>query len=790
ERDAVMAAVVSAAEEQEEGQEAGRGAVASVVVKASKGAVEVGVAVREKRMRSDEEDGKKEWLRVYEFLDNEHLNNLESLLVQEEPAEVLFNKSSARLSEMLGRLKVPNRKCEAGKKELEEQDLLFLVGEDSLANYRAVCDLAQGTKALARLVGEEGLLNDEGFRGAFELERQALGQYMRLDAAAVDALNLFATEQDRQQGLAKEASVHGVLDRCMTRGLGSRLLRRWIRQPLVDMAQIEARQKLVAALKEDTTRRDLLRSHLRQVPDLSALIRKVEAGRGKLREMYVLYGFVQRLPEIATCLTDAGVGEVTPVDELRALGEQCAKLCEANRLKRYVDLVESVLDMSLAPREFRVQVQHDETGELAKVADRLQDVEDRRRQVCDELESNELSGMGARFEVDPGMQKTYKYHYRVKKSFDPQLSKLKGARYKMLNVVAAGIRWTTTGLQDLYDEASELTAQFNDAQAALVDDAMKVVETFLPLFEAAAVLVSQLDVLASLAHVAAYAPDTYVQPKLVALDAPTEERVLDLSGARHPCLEHLENVSFIPNDFKMGPESRFQIITGPNMGGKSTYIRQLGATLVMAQMGSFVPCQAATIPVVDAILARVGASDDQLGGVSTFMAEMVDASAIVKSATARSMVIIDELGRGTSTYDGFGLAWAISEHLAKEARCFCLFATHFHELTTLASQLPKHVKNKHVQAMATDEAITMLYNVQDGPCEQSFGINIAKMAGFPEDVIDTAKRKASQLEALTVIDASKRAKTETAAFKIVKAFAALDRSELNIDTLKQKIIFT
>ena len=316
-------------------------------------------------------------------------------------------------------------------------------------------------------------------------------------------------------------------------------------------------------------------------------------------------------------------------------------------------------------------------------------------------------------------------------------------QYKMLDTgKAAGVRFRNSALQQLNEEHLTCTEDYVKQQKNIANEIIAIAAGYADTSSQLCTVLATLDCITALASLAASAPIPYCRPKLLNKNS----EIIKLKSCRHPCLELMDQISYIPNDCIMSQDNGlFHIITGPNLGGKSTFLRSVGCAILMAQMGSFVACDEAEISIVDSILARVGAGDCQMKGVSTFMNEMLETSTILSSSTKNSLILIDELGRGTSTYDGFGLAWAISKHIALNIQCFCLFATHFHELTALSSEV-NSVKNYHVSATTIDNSLTLLYKVAQGPCDRSFGIHVARLAHFPKDVIDLAQKKVCHLE--------------------------------------------
>ena len=428
--------------------------------------------------------------------------------------------------------------------------------------------------------------------------------------------------------------------------------------------------------------------------------------------------------------------------------------------EQYLRLVESAVDLDAARRLEYIVLPSVEAS-LGSLAEQKEDCRARIDELYEETRrALRLDEKTLKLEGD----KAGRLAYRVTRQVEKQIRDLSAYR-KMasLGTKKDGVIFRDKALERVAEEYYTLCADYAEAQKAIVEKVVRIAATFTPVISDAQELIAELDVLLCFAAVALSAPEPYVRPKLVAPEDGAQRIVFE--GLRHPCVERMEGVSFIKNGVSLvGGESTLQVVTGPNMGGKSTYIRSVGVAVLLAQIGSFVPADAAEISVCDSILARVGAGDVQARGISTFMAEMLESATILKCATPQSLVIIDELGRGTSTYDGFGLAWAISEHLAKNVGCATLFATHFQELTALANEQPA-VTNRHVSAHLDGSGITMLYQVEDGPSDRSFGVAVAEAADFPPAVVGAAKRRLAELEEIQEDDAEGADGTPSAAKK-------------------------
>ncbi|DAZ99386.1 TPA: LOW QUALITY PROTEIN: hypothetical protein N0F65_005288, partial [Lagenidium giganteum] len=693
-------------------------------IKNTKHLKQVGVAVRRPRLRrscvkgSENEDTKQWELVLYSFSDSSELTNLETLLVQIKPGKCYLPGElaqepsvgdSKKVHALLDMLEVGNVyiKKHAFKGANVESNVSRLLGVASMAAYKNELEMPLAMGSLACLVESLGLMSDADTFGHYTLTTGDLESTMQLDSSAIWSLNLLPDPSAKSARFA--GSVLEILNRGKT-AMGRRLLERWIRQPLLDVAPITERQDIVQIFVDDPTLRiDLLDECMKSLPDLEKLSVNLEKKkRTKIEDLVMVYDAAKdALPRLLRQLNgydgpSADLLKKKFIDELeKVVGD----------LSGYVDLIEEVVDLDSRPN-LVVNAKHDEELQvLRKEWDNLLvEIEEEHQNA------RETIGGDIKCEKD----------------------KVRGFVFLLVN----GVHFTTSKLKSLATDYKRVRAEYEKRQAHLLTAAIDVASTYVPVLEGATTILAELDVLLGFAHAASHAGSGYCRPTLE-----QDGESVVLTNSRHPCVELQDQVDFIPNDYELlRDKSRFQLVTGPNMGGKSTYIRQLGTIAVMAQIGSFVPAEVARLPVFDKLLVRVGAGDLQQRGVSTFMMEMLEASAILHKATCRSLVIIDELGRGTSTYDGFGLAWAISEYLLTKVRAMCLFATHFHELTALEQEYPEGFANKHVTAVTSDREITMIYQVRDGPCLESFGVHVAALAGFPSAVLERAKRKSDELE--------------------------------------------
>lgn len=627
---------------------------------------------------------------------------------------------------------------------------------------------------------------------SISLATGVMNSHLVLDRTASDAIHLLPTLGTKNSNCSY-SSLYGILNQWCCTSMARRELKSWLRQPLVNLQEIQKRQDAISFLIENNNNNgmDRLREEaLLGWPDVDALAVKLN-GYGQPQQQHNIQGpttkalaclyklyllAVQQVPVLRDCLdhvvvvSDNNNNNCTSV-LLQDIRNGIRKV--EMELSLSQQLVEALLDLEQAPRHYLVKSSfHPEMEEIKQELTTCQD----ELEVCVKDMNEEWTRVsGKEHQVRLESLDNGDYQFRLPNTND---AKLLQARFQhtvfVHRLLKNGVYFSTKELRQLATKQQDLIAEYDKHQRSIVADAMKVAATYVPVLERVSSLVSQLDVLCSLAHVAAYSPTGYCKPILTdgdedGLGIEVRSWIVvrgivrlansdifshslsavqsQLKGARHPCVELQDSMEYIPNDISLiFGESNFLMVTGPNMGGKSTYIRALGAIVTLAQIGAYVPCTFAKINIVHHILARVGAGDVQNSGISTFMAEMLEASSILRTATKRSLIIIDELGRGTSTFDGYGLAKAISEYIVDDIGCMTVFATHFHELTSLEDRRAM-VKNCHVTA-ATDptNGLTFMYEVKPGPCLESFGIQVAELASMPASVVADAKRRAKTLE--------------------------------------------
>ncbi len=537
----------------------------------------------------------------------------------------------------------------------------------------------------------------------------------RSDSVSIDAATRRNLELDLNLAGGEENTLLSVLDASKT-AMGSRLLRRWLHRPLRDLHELNGRQQSIADFQRDF-RFDALREDLRNIGDMERILARVALRSARPRDLTRLYRSLAAIPAL--------VSQCRPIDNpfIETLAD---KLGEFSELTALLDkaLIENppmvIRDGGVIAEGYDAEL--DELRNLSTNAgDFLVQLESRER---------ERTGLST---LKVGYNRVHGYYIEISRGQSGSAP----VEYTRRQTLKNAERYITPELKEFEDKALSSKSRALAREKWLYEQLIETLnESLIPL-QNCAEAVAELDVLATLAERAS-ALD-FCRPTL-AHDAP-----LTIEDGRHPVVEAVLESPFIANDTRFDNERRMLVITGPNMGGKSTYMRQTALIVLLAHIGSFVPARSASIPIVDQIFTRIGSSDDLAGGRSTFMVEMTETANILNNATEKSLVLMDEVGRGTSTFDGLSLAWACAVRLVEDIKACTLFATHYFELTALP-ELYSLAVNVHLDATEHDDHIIFLHAVQEGPANQSYGLQVAKLAGIPQAVIQNARRKLASLE--------------------------------------------
>ncbi len=645
------------------------------------------------------------------------------------PSEIICNDalfiSGIRTEELTGRSgRALTARPAASFAEWEGEKLLMAQFKAGSAEALGLKDFPAGRCAAGGLLDYLQETQKTSLGHITELKVYRPGNFMLIDSSTRRNLELVETLREKQ----KKGSLLGVLDRTRT-AMGARRLRSMIEQPLLDRKEILARQEAIEALNASVADREELREYLGPIYDLERLIGRVAFGSANPRDMLALKTSLQMLPAVKQVLSSFK----TPL--LRAIDQDCDPMAD----------VAALLEASIAedpPLTIR-------EGGILKAGyseenDRLHLAATEGKNWLLELEQRERERTGIKT-LKVKYNRVFGYAIEITNSFKDQVP----ADYIRKQTLVGGERYITQELKELEDTILGAEEKSFALQYELFCQIREKVAGETLRLKRTAQAVAYLDVLVSLALVADR--NRYVRPAI------NEKGLIDIKGGRHPVVEQLlKDDMFVANDTLLdGADHRVAIITGPNMAGKSTYMRQTALIVLMAQIGSFGPADSADIGLVDRIFTRAGASDDLAAGQSTFMVEMTEVANILRNATKRSLIVLDEIGRGTSTFDGLAIAWSVVEHVA-DARLLgakTLFATHYHELTELEGSL-KGVHNYCVAVKEQGESILFLRKIIPGGADKSYGIQVARLAGVPENVL---KRAAELVEELADADISRRA---------------------------------
>ncbi len=583
------------------------------------------------------------------------------------------------------------------------------------------------------------------------------------DSVILDAASRRNLELEQSLSGSRQHTLLGVLDRCVT-PMGGRLLRRWLHWPLRDRQPLRQRQDSLRQLLENGGY-EVLRGRLRGAGDVERILARVALKSARPRDLTLLADALGRLPGLQEWLNRADAALLQDL---------------ARRAGTHPDLTDLLNRAIIAnpPQLLR------DGGVIAtgydQELDELRSLSERADQYLVELEARERQRTGiANLKV--GFNRVHGYYIEITRA----QSQAAPPDYQRRQTLKGAERYIIPELQAFEHQVLHAQEQALAREKALYDALLDQLIARLPILQSTAAALAELDVLSNLAERAAAL--NWRSPEL------TDQPGIDIVAGRHPVVEQVLDEPFVANDLTLEPHHRrMLIVTGPNLGGKSTYMRQTALIVLLAHLGSFVPAERAIIGPVDRIFTRIGASDDLAGGRSTFMVEMSEAANILNNATPYSLVLIDEIGRGTSTFDGLALAWACAVQLAHVVRSFTLFATHYFELTRLPDEQPGIV-NVHLDAVEHGEAIVFMHRVQDGPADRSYGLQVAALAGVPPVVIQQARQRLRLLERQMLrreLPARPRASSQIALFSETSHPVITALTHLNPDALTPKQALT
>lgn len=672
-----------------------------------------------------------------EIKDNYNFPMLLDEIARYAPSELLINSMMANCKEEISKIKerfeniyITNFNDKFFISDLNNINLRFNIVDNNGKNIEDISSKTLAISSINALIEYIEETQKTTLDHINKIKIYQVSKYMALDINA--RRNLEITEKMRDK--SKKGTLLWVLDKTAT-SMGGRLLRRWLNDPLIDIQEINKRLNAVKELKDDIMLRGDIIENLKKVYDIERLAGKMAFGNANARDMITLKNSLYKLPEVKKILQECK----SPM-----LMELCDKLDELQDIYTLIDNA-IVEDPPMAIKDGGIiKLGYDEE------IDKLKTAQTEGKNWLIQLEADEKEKTGIK-NLKVGFNKVFGYYLEVTKSYLNQVPE----RYIRKQTLTNAERYITEELKNLENQILGAEERVVNLEYNAFTEIREEIAKNVRRLQTTSEVISTVDVLSSFAQVAE--DMNYCMPIV------DDNGIIDIKNGRHPVIEKIMGVgTFVENDTYLDKnDNRLAIITGPNMAGKSTYMRQVALITLMAQVGSFVPAESANIGVVDKIFTRVGASDDLSMGQSTFMVEMMEVATILKEATQNSLVILDEIGRGTSTYDGLSIAWAVAEYIADKEKCGAktLFATHYHELTELENRL-EGIKNYSIAVKEKGEDIIFLRKIIEGGTDESYGIHVAKLAGVPKVVTTKANEILRSLERKNILTNKKQEKQD------------------------------